>query len=88
MLRCDGFNHCGDSSDEPVTCYKGREGKKSLSPDNDIWWYKNTPNYYFPQKNAFFVHPNGSGVLLMASLFGKYIALFVTLIGIENYVVF
>ncbi|XP_045137658.1 uncharacterized protein LOC123519965 [Portunus trituberculatus] len=50
MLGCDGFDHCGDGSDEPSSCYLG-PGNKSLTPQDAAWWYQNTPNYYFPQKN-------------------------------------
>ncbi|KAG7164672.1 Procollagen C-endopeptidase enhancer 1-like [Homarus americanus] len=50
MLRCDGFDHCGDNSDEPTTCYMG-PGNKSLTPEDAAWWYQHTPNYYFPQSS-------------------------------------
>lgn len=24
QLNCDGFDHCGDNSDEPATCFRGK----------------------------------------------------------------
>lgn len=69
MLRCDGFDHCGDNSDEPASCYVVGPGNKSLTPEDAAWWYQSTPNYYFPQKSNFFQGAGygWSGVLLLAS---------------------
>ncbi|XP_018326251.1 uncharacterized protein LOC108737696 [Agrilus planipennis] len=39
FLRCDGFNHCGDESDEPLACFQ--ESK-------DHHWV-HTPNFFFPK---------------------------------------
>ncbi|KAH0567072.1 uncharacterized protein LOC123263832 isoform X1 [Cotesia glomerata] len=44
QLNCDGFDHCGDNSDEPSTCLRDwgmepRDGK----------WHMNKANYYFPK---------------------------------------
>ncbi|XP_057326371.1 uncharacterized protein LOC130668220 isoform X1 [Microplitis mediator] len=44
QLNCDGFDHCGDNSDEPTTCLRDwgiepRDGK----------WHMNKANYYFPK---------------------------------------
>ncbi|XP_064085881.1 LOW QUALITY PROTEIN: uncharacterized protein LOC135201001 [Macrobrachium nipponense] len=68
MLRCDGFDHCGDNSDEPTSCYVGA-GSKGLTPEDAAWWYQHTPNYYFPPKSSFLGGQHGwSGVLLLTSL--------------------
>ncbi|XP_025162221.1 uncharacterized protein LOC105191269 isoform X2 [Harpegnathos saltator] len=44
QLNCDGFDHCGDNSDEPATCFQDWEveprGRK---------WHTNKANYYFPK---------------------------------------
>lgn len=70
MLRCDGFDHCGDNSDEPSSCYRG--GDKNLTPEDAAWWYQHTPNYYFPQKNNLFGGAHGwSSILLLVSLVGE-----------------
>ncbi|XP_051171893.1 uncharacterized protein LOC127288463 isoform X2 [Leptopilina boulardi] len=43
-LNCDGFDHCGDNSDEPSTCVQDWE----LAPQ-DRKWHTNKANYYFPK---------------------------------------
>ncbi|XP_014211178.1 uncharacterized protein LOC106641309 isoform X2 [Copidosoma floridanum] len=43
-LNCDGFDHCGDNSDEPATCL--HEWDVSM-PDRK--WQLNKANYYFPK---------------------------------------
>lgn len=48
MLQCDGFNQCGDNSDEPESCHA--EWEKSII---DRRWYSHTPNYYFPKIERF-----------------------------------
>ncbi|CAO1345668.1 unnamed protein product [Diamesa serratosioi] len=48
ILHCDGFNQCGDDSDEPESC--------SVEWENDLVdrrWYSHTPNYYFPKNERF-----------------------------------
>ncbi|XP_047105121.1 uncharacterized protein LOC124769433 isoform X3 [Schistocerca piceifrons] len=45
QLYCDGFDHCGDNSDEPATCYQDWK----TEPHQDRHWYSHTPNYYFPK---------------------------------------
>ncbi|XP_068965634.1 uncharacterized protein Culd isoform X2 [Bombus flavifrons] len=44
QLNCDGFDHCGDNSDEPATCFQDWE----LEPQ-DRKWHANKANYYFPK---------------------------------------
>ncbi|XP_037038315.1 uncharacterized protein LOC119075855 isoform X2 [Bradysia coprophila] len=44
QLQCDGFDHCGDKSDEPDSCIM-----ELSNEDYDRKWYSHTPNYYFPK---------------------------------------
>ncbi|CAL7941597.1 unnamed protein product [Xylocopa violacea] len=44
QLNCDGFDHCGDNSDEPATCFRDWE----VEPQ-DRKWHVNKANYYFPK---------------------------------------
>ncbi|XP_033221378.1 uncharacterized protein LOC117175714 isoform X2 [Belonocnema kinseyi] len=44
QLSCDGFDHCGDNSDEPATCTQNWD----LEPQ-DRKWQINKANYYFPK---------------------------------------
>ncbi|XP_011502025.1 PREDICTED: uncharacterized protein LOC105365530 [Ceratosolen solmsi marchali] len=48
LLNCDGFDHCGDNSDEPTTCLRdwdmGVEDRK---------WQLNKANYYFPKTDRY-----------------------------------
>ncbi|XP_011874047.1 PREDICTED: uncharacterized protein LOC105565445 isoform X2 [Vollenhovia emeryi] len=44
QLNCDGFDHCGDNSDEPATCFQNWE----MEP-RDRKWHMNKANYYFPK---------------------------------------
>lgn len=48
LLQCDGFNQCGDNSDEPESC--PTEWANSIV---DRRWYSHTPNYYFPKIERF-----------------------------------
>ncbi|CAL4118348.1 unnamed protein product [Meganyctiphanes norvegica] len=81
MLRCDGFDHCGDGSDEPNSCYGGVPGEHHLTPEDQAWWYQHTPNYYFPQKTRLFANPYGSSMMLLFSLF----VLILIIIGLVSY---
>ncbi|XP_029676589.1 uncharacterized protein LOC115243600 [Formica exsecta] len=44
QLNCDGFDHCGDNSDEPATCFQNWE----MEP-RERKWHMNKANYYFPK---------------------------------------
>ncbi|KAH0956145.1 hypothetical protein HN011_001667 [Eciton burchellii] len=44
QLHCDGFDHCGDTSDEPATCSQDWQAKP-----RDRKWHMNKANYYFPK---------------------------------------
>lgn len=48
-LRCDGFNHCGDGTDE-AACFGNNKG--ALNPEDASWWRTMTPNYYFPKPTS------------------------------------
>ncbi|XP_015124274.1 uncharacterized protein LOC107046224 isoform X2 [Diachasma alloeum] len=44
QLNCDGFDHCGDNSDEPATCFRTWQEEPQ-----DRKWHINKANYYFPK---------------------------------------
>lgn len=48
-LECDGFNHCGDGSDE-AACHGIDHG--TVLPEDASWWRTLTPNYYFPKQDS------------------------------------
>ncbi|XP_058462956.1 uncharacterized protein LOC131437553 isoform X2 [Malaya genurostris] len=48
QLHCDGFDHCGDGSDEPESCETEWESEVV-----DRRWYSHTPNYYFPKVDRY-----------------------------------
>ncbi|XP_023236537.1 uncharacterized protein LOC111635717 isoform X2 [Centruroides sculpturatus] len=53
-LRCDGFNHCGDGTDE-ATCL-GNDGA-AFNAEEAGRWRTMTPNYYYPKAGL----SNGTG---------------------------
>jgi len=63
QLRCDGFNHCGDNSDEETACKSS-----SLSPQDPSWWYTHTPKYYFPKSNEYREFAAPTFIFLAATL--------------------
>lgn len=65
-LRCDGFNHCGDGSDES-SCYGANQGTQS--PEDANWWRTLTPNYYFPKPENT-SNPGTNTLILVTSLAG------------------
>lgn len=65
-LRCDGFNHCGDGSDES-SCYGANQGTQS--PEDANWWRTLTPNYYFPKPESS-SNPGTNTLILVTSLAG------------------
>ncbi|EFN68737.1 Cubilin [Camponotus floridanus] len=44
QLNCDSFDHCGDNSDEPATCFQNWK----MEP-RERKWHMNKANYYFPK---------------------------------------
>lgn len=42
-LQCDGFDHCGDNSDE-TSCTINSDNENVARP-----WYTHTSNYFFPK---------------------------------------
>uniref|UniRef100_A0A182NKH7 CUB domain-containing protein n=1 Tax=Anopheles dirus TaxID=7168 RepID=A0A182NKH7_9DIPT len=48
QLHCDGFDHCGDNSDEPESCVQEWSNERM-----DRRWYAHTPNYYFPKMDRY-----------------------------------
>ncbi|XP_077504050.1 CUB and LDLa domain isoform X2 [Amblyomma americanum] len=51
ILHCDGFNHCGDGSDESA-CFAVPGSGGHLPPRDSNWWRSLTPNYYFPKQES------------------------------------
>lgn len=63
-MHCDGFDHCGDGSDEPKSCIIEWETESF-----DRKWYSHTPNYYFP-KTERYPDLKTATVVFMISSFG------------------
>ncbi|GLV32564.1 CUB and LDLa domain [Carabus blaptoides fortunei] len=76
QLTCDGFDHCGDNSDEPATCY----GDSDPQP-MDRRWYSHTPNYFFPKIDPYSDLKTVTMVFIVCSLglIGLVSAMFVLL---------
>lgn len=57
-LQCDGFDNCGDFSDEPEVC--ATEHKNKL--------YSHVPNFYFPKSDRDFDLKTATIVFIISSL--------------------
>ncbi|EAT33410.1 AAEL014315-PA [Aedes aegypti] len=64
QLHCDGFDHCGDGSDEPTSCEAQWETERI-----DRRWYSHTPNYYFPKMDRY-PDLRTATLIFIASAFG------------------
>lgn len=62
-MHCDGFDHCGDGSDEPLTCELEWEREPF-----DRRWYSHTPNYYFPKMDEYPDLRTATAVFIISSL--------------------
>ncbi|XP_020816929.1 uncharacterized protein LOC110190668 isoform X2 [Drosophila serrata] len=62
-LHCDGFDHCGDGSDEPDSC---EEDWAHLHHDRR--WYSHKPNYYFPKMDQYPDLKTATGIFIISTL--------------------
>ncbi|EDV96708.1 GH16413 [Drosophila grimshawi] len=62
-LHCDGFDHCGDGSDEPDSC---EEDWAHLHHDRR--WYSHKPNYYFPKIDQYPDLKTATGIFIISTL--------------------
>ncbi|KAH8365913.1 hypothetical protein KR093_007304 [Drosophila rubida] len=62
-LHCDGFDHCGDGSDEPESC---EEDWAHLHHDRR--WYSHKPNYYFPKMDQYPDLKTATGIFIISTL--------------------
>ncbi|XP_064542218.1 uncharacterized protein Culd isoform X1 [Drosophila montana] len=62
-LHCDGFDHCGDGSDEPDSC---EEDWAHLHHDRR--WYSHKPNYYFPKIDQYPDLKTATGIFIVSTL--------------------
>ncbi|XP_026807139.1 uncharacterized protein LOC113549855 [Rhopalosiphum maidis] len=49
-LECDGFDHCGDNSDESSQCFEAHDTQSDYM---DKSWYAYKSNYYFPNNTLY-----------------------------------
>lgn len=83
QLHCDGFDHCGDRSDEPESCDIGKisiQFKPLLirywlsflpewaSEPIDRRWYVHTPNYWFPKIDRYPDLKTATMIFIMSSM--------------------
>ncbi|VVC26000.1 CUB domain,Low-density lipoprotein (LDL) receptor class A repeat,Low-density lipoprotein (LDL) [Cinara cedri] len=50
-LQCDGFDHCGDNSDESPECFEVHDRESAEYTDKS--WYAYKSNYYFPNSTLY-----------------------------------
>ncbi|XP_065360364.1 uncharacterized protein Culd [Calliphora vicina] len=62
-LHCDGFDHCGDGTDEPDSC---EDDWANLQ--NDRRWYSHKPNYYFPKIEQYPDLKTATGIFIISTL--------------------
>lgn len=63
-LRCDGFDHCGDGSDEPaLECEQEWEHIQA-----DRRWYTHKPNYYFPKMEQYPDLRTATGIFIVSTV--------------------
>ncbi|XP_014238252.1 uncharacterized protein LOC106659961 isoform X2 [Trichogramma pretiosum] len=63
QLNCDGFDHCGDSSDEPATCMHDMD-----MTIKDQKWHQSKANYYFPKIDRYPDLKTATMVFVISSL--------------------
>ncbi|UYV78184.1 hypothetical protein LAZ67_16000390 [Cordylochernes scorpioides] len=76
-LHCDGFNHCGDGSDE-ATCF-GIPGPGAPKGTAGRWWHSLAPSYYYPASTTSSRSSSTSTLILVSSLAGLGMFLLTTL---------
>ncbi|KAH8397513.1 hypothetical protein KR222_008702, partial [Zaprionus bogoriensis] len=62
-LHCDGFDHCGDGSDEPDSCEQDW-----AHLHHDRRWYSHKPNYYFPKIDQYPDLKTATGIFIISTL--------------------